>query len=378
MNTNAVLKKEGIEVLSKLQPTQIEKIATIIASNICGTFPEHNLNETDIFLELADLDMYFAKMPADSAVAKYFSQNNAIYFSDELDFENLDTLVVHECIHAIQALKNSHGKLLKLGLFDVPSNKGQGINEAAVQLMSSLVTHTQPDNVKYYNMTFDTPSPLFYPIETALINQMIYFTGSYPLIHSTLHSNHIFKNTFIAKTSEKVYHKIEQNFDLLIHHETDLSVCFNELAKIPEEAQNLKKLKRINEKIDFLKAKILDLSLTTQNIIIENCFNREFDFIKDSYSLNAFQKKLYDFNQLLIHTNSYDFYSQFYRDMMNKLDEKRELIKIHGTLNYLTDLQTNLLDLEREHFGLKFFHHLFHKLKLLFEEAVRNKNDTTE
>ncbi len=374
MNTNSVLKKEGIEIKSKLNDLQINQIASIVSDKICQTFPEHNLNPNTLCSALSNLTMYFAKMPKDSAVAKYFSQNNAIYFSDELDLENLDTLVVHECIHAIQEIKNTRGKLLKLGLFDVIANKGQGINEAAVQLMASIATNTQADYVKYYNMTFYTPSPLFYPLETALIHQLLYFTGSYPLFHSTLHSNHIFKNTFIAKTNAKIYQKIESNFDLLIHYEELLSICSHTLANSSEN-QNSKKLQRTHQKMDSIKSNILKLSLETQNLILENCFQSEFDLIRDTQTLNAFQQKLYDFKKLLITTEAYDFYSQFYHQMTNQLEEKRELIKMHGTLSYLNDLQTDLLDLEQDHFGIRFFHRLFDKLKLLFEQAVRDKND---
>ena len=375
MKVNSILKKEGIEIKSKLNEEQVNQIASIVSAKICSAFPEHNLNANTLYSALANLDMYFSKMAENSSIAKYFSQNNAIYFNHELDLENLDTLVIHECIHALQEIKNPRGKLLKLGLFDVTTNKGQGINEAAVQLMASIATETKSDTVKYYNMTFPTPSPLFYPIETALIKQIIYFTGSYPLFHSTFHSNHIFKNTFIAKASEKVYKKIESNFDLLIYYEELFSLCFHELANISEEKQSLKKIKHLNEKIDSIKATILNLTISTQNMILENCFQTEFDCIKDASSLNTFQQRLYDFNQLLITTDSYSFYSQFYCDMMNQLEEKREFIKIHGTLDYLNDLQTSLLDLEREHFGFQFFHRLFDKLKLLFEDAMRNKQN---
>lgn len=373
MNINTILKKEGIQIKSKLDRTQVDKIATIIAQKICETFPEHNLNVTDIFSALSRLDMYIAQMPADSAVAKYFYKNNSIYFSDKMNLDTLDTLAIHECIHAIQEIKTPRGKLLKLGLYDVTTNKGQGMNEAAVQLMAVKATDTKIDNVKYYNMDFYTPSPLFYPIETALMNQIMYFTGSYPLFHSTLHSNLVFKNTLIAKSSEKIYADIETNFDLLIHYENLLSVYSSELANYSEK-QSFNKVKKLNEKIDTLKTQILDTTLATQNLIIEHCFHGEFDTIRDASSLNHFQQKLYEFNELLISADSYDFYHSFYHEMMQKLEEKRELIRQHGVLNYLNDLQTELLDLERDHFGLKFFHRLFDKLKLLFEETVRDKN----
>ena len=110
-------------------------------------------------------------------------------------------------------------------------------------------------------------------------------------------------------------------------------------------------------------------------MILQNCFNREFELIKDKNSLHEFQQKLYNFYKIVISNDSYHFYNQFYRHMINQLEEKRSLINAYGTLSYLNDLQTDLLDLEQEHLGLKFFHKLFDKLKLLFEEAVRDKND---
>ena len=55
------------------------------------------------------------------------------------------------------------------------------------------------DSVKYYDMEFKTDSPNYYPIECDLVKQMTYFTGTYPLYHSTLYSNDIFKNTFIKE-----------------------------------------------------------------------------------------------------------------------------------------------------------------------------------
>ena len=373
MNINSILKKEGIEIKSKLDTTQVNKIAEIIADKLCETFPEHNLNRNDIFSSLTGLDMYIAKLPNDSAVAKYFYKNNTIYFSDKMNFDTLDTLVIHECIHALQEIKDSKGKLLRLGLFDLKTNKGQGINEASVQLMSSKASNTSADSVKYYNLNFETESPLFYPIETALINQIIYFTGSYPLFHSTLHSNNVFKNTFIAKSSKKVYDTIEKNFDLLIHYEELLSLSVSELSNLSENNKSLQKIKKLNCKIDSIKSMILNLTLSTQNLIIESCFNNEFELIKDSYSLNTFRQRLYDFSKLLINADSYNFYNSFYCEMMNRLDEKSELIQKHGVLTYLNDLQTDLLNLERDTFGLSFFYKLFDKLKLLFEEAIREK-----
>ena len=315
--------------------------------------------------------MYIAKMPFGSSVAKYFPMNNSMYFSTEMNFDNIDTLVIHECIHAIQEVKNSNGKLLRLGLYDLNKNVGEGINEAAVQLMAAKATENEKDNVKYYNMEFFTSSPIFYPVETALITQMMYFTGAYALFHSTIYSNDVFKNTFIAKSSKKVYNTIEKNFDLLIHYEEALSLKMDELSQYSSES---KKSKKINEQIEHIKSRILDITISTQNLIIENGFNGEYNLIRDQYTLNVFRQKLYDFNELLINTEAYIFYNNFYCEMMNRLEEKSEWLKTNGRQAYLDNLQTDVLDLQKDNFSIAFFKKIFEKLKMLLGESVKGKN----
>ena len=78
--------------------------------------------------------MYVADMPNDMAMAKYFYKNNSIYFSKNINFNDLHTLALHECLHFMQELKNKHGKLLRLGLYNLEASKhtGMGLNEASV------------------------------------------------------------------------------------------------------------------------------------------------------------------------------------------------------------------------------------------------------
>ena len=93
-----------------------------------------------------------------------------------MNLEDLSTLAVHECLHFMQEVKNKYGKLIRLGLYSLDkSHSGIGLNEAAVQYMASIATGTPTDSVKYYNMEISTISPDYYPLQTALLNEMIYF-----------------------------------------------------------------------------------------------------------------------------------------------------------------------------------------------------------
>lgn len=376
MNINSTLKREGIKIIDSLDALAINKIATTISTTMANTFPEHHISQSDLFIAIARLNMYIAEMPNDMAIAKYFYKNNSIYFSKDINFEGLNTVVFHECIHYIQELKDQSGKLLRMGLYDLENGNptGMGLNEAAVQHLASVATGAVLDNVKYYNMELSTESPDYYPLQTALLNEMIYFTGTYPLYHSTLYSNDIFKNTFIAKSSSKTYYEICKNFDLIMEYETRLSKEIYKLSIASEDLKNLNKIKRINSKIDAYKKIILEKTLETQNKIILDCFNNEFSYIRNLEDIKKFQYKLYNFKHVLITTNDYNFFNEFYIDMMNKLEEKKEYILRNGEITVLNFSNTELANIESKTYGFQFFKTLFAKLKLLIEEKVREKN----
>ena len=374
MSIKSTLKREGINIIGQLNTMEINKIASNISEKLSKAFPEHQLNQSDLFISIARLNMYLADMSSDMAMAKYFYKNNSIYFSKDMDLNTINTLALHESIHYIQTVKNNHGKLLRLGLFDPRFNEGTGLNEAAVQTMASIATNCEPDSVKYYNMDLNTISPDYYPIQTALINEMMYFTGSYALFHSTLYSNDVFKNTFIAKSNEKAYDSISYNFDLILEYESRLSNEIYKLSVSSENISNTNKIKRLNERIAAIKNIIFEKTLETQNIIMYNCFNKELDSIKTLEDVKEFQENIYNFKDHLITAQNYNYYNDFYIDMMNKLEEKKEFILKYGNILTLDSLTNELSCIEENSYGFQFFRTLFRKIKLLFEEKIREKN----
>ncbi len=373
MSIDSILKREGIKVIGQLNKSETEKIASNISKKIVDAFPEHNIDRNGLFFSLSELNMYIAEMPDNTSKAKYFSKNNSIYFSKDMDLNDLNTLALHECLHFMQEIKDKRGKLLRLGLYNMQGrqNNGMALNEAAVQLMASVASKAPLDSVKYYNMEFSTESPDFYPLQTALLNEMIYFTGTYPLYHSTLYSNDVFKNTFIAKSNSKTYNKIEKNFDLIFEYEELLSEEVNNLAVCKNNSKNYE---RINSRIQTFKQIILEKTLETQNIILTSCFKNEFNLIKNLEDIKEFQYNLYNFKHLVINTENYNYYKDFYADMINQLEEKKEFIEKYGNMLTIDSLMNELSTVEEQSFGFKFFKKLFSKLKLLFEEVVREKN----
>ena len=122
MNIKSELRKEGIEVISQLNTLKVNSIATNIAQKLVDTFPEQNINYHELFMKLSRLNMYIAKIP-NGVAAKYYYKNSSIYFSESTNLEDISSVVIHECIHYLQAEINQKNKLVKLGLCDFTNIK---------------------------------------------------------------------------------------------------------------------------------------------------------------------------------------------------------------------------------------------------------------
>lgn len=362
MSTNSRLKKEGIEIVEQLDTLKVNTIAISIASKLCLAFPEHNLNKSELFTSLSRINMYIAKMPEDSAGAKYFYKNNSIYFNKEYDLDEMAKLAMHECIHYIQEFRDANNNLVKMGLYNCTFNSGLGINEAAVQLMASEANMCPSTSETYYNVSLNTISPNYYPLECALVNQMAYFTGTYPLFHSTLNSNDVFKNTFILKSNKRAYNTIVKNIDLLLAYENDLNYFASEL----QYANKVSEIKLLNKLIASKKDSITSIFFKTQNLIIESCFISEFNNIRNLEDVKEYKNKLYNFKNIMGSNENYTFYNEFYRKIMESLEKKKEQIEQFGEINLFETPENSLVLVDNTKRALSFVSTFFVKVKKLF------------
>ena len=322
MGVDAVLKKEGIENIRPLDTLTVNRIAKSISEKLSKTFEEHYLDESEIFASICRLKMYYAKMPNDLSGAKYFYKNNSIYYNEKFDISELEEFAIHECIHYLQELKDEKGKLIRLGLCELKDGN-MAMNEAAVQLMASIAYGKEEDKVKYYDVFLSTKSPDYYPLECVLLNEMMYFTGNYPLYHSTLYSDDVFKNCFSGKYGQKTYKNIQKNIQNIM----DLEETLNNETMVLQYTNSSRKVKQINEFAEKCKEKIAKLFLKTQDCIMENCFNKDFEEIRTMEDLMYFKNKIYGFKDIIGYTVEYQNYNNYYVQKMKEFEIKRELIE---------------------------------------------------
>jgi len=322
------LKKNGIEVIYQLDTLKTNSIAKKIAKKICDTFPEHNLNYNKLFIKLSRLNMYVARMPVGMSEATYYYKNSSIYFNSLLDLENnLDNFAIHESIHAIQEAKDKNNNLIKLGLCTFEGFKviGTALNEAAVQIMTSKIMQTESDIVTYYNITFPSTSPNYYPLECNLVSQMAYITGEYSLFESTLLSNDNFKNKYISYTSPKAYYEIIKSLDNLMELQERLIKLTNTLNSCDNSKAFI-----LNNKIDICKKNIKNVYLKTQNLILCSYFDKTFDNINTFEDLENYRRKLYNYKKHIGITEGYNFFNNYYIEKMGLLEKRYNYLEHFG------------------------------------------------
>lgn len=364
MRIESTLRKEGIEVVKELDTLRVNSIAQRITNRLCSAFPEHCFSREDLFASISRLHMYLAKMSDSLCGAKYFYKNNSIYFNVDYSLSQVDAFALHECIHYLQEVKSENGTLIRLGLHDFSSNTGVALNEASVQLMASEALGASVQDAVYYNLQLATTSPDYYPLECAIVRQMGYFTGTYPLYYSTLHGNDVFKNTFITIASEKAFYLIENNLDKMMQLESELSY-YCDLLKTYENS--IRKVKKLNFLIERSKKEISNLFLSCQNTIISSCFSKELKNIRNLENVIELKDKLYKFKDYIATTDSYSFYNDFYCNMMESLEAKRQYIEEHGPFDFKDVLTSDITVVSNARKSISLLRRMLYRIGLLSE-----------
>ena len=340
MSIQKELKKEGIEIITKLDPLISNDICKNVSRRIVETFPNFEITQEKLCKELSQITMYRAKMIEGMAEANYYYKDSSIYFNENIDYSDIEEFAIHECIHHIQKIQDDDGKLLKLGLCTYNNLKpiGLALNEAAVQYTSCIIIGVDADFEKYYGISLSTPSPSYYPLECSLLNQLIFFTGKDILFKSTLFSTDDFKNRIIEMTSEKTYKKLLVLLDCILKYEEKIVILNNKSFSLKDGDY---KVDSINKKIENLKEKISNNYLKAQNIIIKEFFEYELNKISNLEELEQLRHKLSDFAELIGTTEDYTFFDNYYVETMNRLEHKCNMLENGGQETALSKKRTN-------------------------------------
>lgn len=325
MNIEAELKKEGIEIVGRLDTLSVNTLAKSISEKLCKTFPRAHFVSSQLFIELSRIPMYIARMPEGLAEANYFYKSSSIYFKQGIPLEELEKFAIHEFIHYIQEVRDNKGTVIRLGLCDFTEFKtyGMALNEGAVQLLTSKVLNQEPDIVKYYDISLPTTSPSYYPLLCNLVQQLAYLVGNDVLADSTLLSTDQFKLNLIDVCGKKSFYKIQENLDAILNIEEKIIRLNNQLL---EEDCETARLQKITNKIANYKNDLKKTFMQTQSIIFTSYFNNEFNKLTTTESIEVYRSKLYNYKNYIGITEGYSHFNNFYIDKMAALEERYEAI----------------------------------------------------
>ena len=320
MNIEKQLQKDGIIVTEKVPTDIVLNITNNISKKIASTFPTFNLNPNEIFAKLFSLNMYKATMPEGMQEASYCYKNSSIYFNSNIANEDLEEFAIHECLHFLQEVRDKNDNIIKMGFSNYSKSKvtGTSLNEASVQYIASKIIGIEPDFEKYYNINLYTPSPSYYPIECALLNELIFFIGEEKLFQSTYFSTNEFKDEIVNYTSEKTYKYIVNSFDRILQLE-------EKIIKL-----NNKNTEKSQTKIEKLRASIKITFFEIQDLIIKNFFDFEFNNITNLEQLDTFRRKITNFDKYIGHSENYTFFNDYLTEMMNKLEHTSNVLENGG------------------------------------------------
>lgn len=354
--------RNAVEISAKDRHTISKKAIDLIYPVVS----EFNISKEMLFNSLGKSNMYLADFE-DMSMGKYDYTTNSIYFSNELDITNLDSSVIHEILHFFQAELTENNFLVRMGLFEPSklfrSEKGLGLNEASVQYLASIIAKEVPDHVRYYELELVTPSSNYYPLETAIVRQMCFFTGTYPLFFSTLFSTDLFEKTFKTITSVDNYNYIEKKLTEIVHLQEKLSNIYSHIHT-HNQAES-KKISVLNN-ITNLKNKLRETVLDVQKIIYTSAFANELDKVETVQDIVNIQTLISNFeNYIISYENDYSF-EQFKDKISVELNNKLALIEAYGNYSFALKAKKDILNLPKI-YSQSFFKTFFTKIKLLID-----------
>lgn len=359
--------------VKKLEKPEMHKIATKISKLMSSSLVEFGLDQKLLYDAIFKIPMYFASFDG-NVQGKYYYKTNSIYISDEISLDEekqISSSVIHEIVHYLQSELKNNNKVVRMGLFKLgkmfSKDFGVGINEASVQYLSSVINSEKPETVKYFGIDFETPSSEYYPLETTLIRQMAYFTGTYPLFFSTLFSNDIFETTFAKITSKETYSLVSKNIDYIIQLQDELCDTYEHLSDNNiSEKKKVKTLKTISS----LKEKIRNAVITTQELIYIQAFENELEKIDTVQDCVNFQTNLNNFENYIFklssESNLIDNYELFRNEISVKLSEKLSVIAEYGNYSLANKISSELAELPKI-YSPGLLKTLFSKIKLLVD-----------
>ena len=231
MNDKKIFELTGINVIEKIEFEAKEEIVDNVANILASEFEQINYRE--IKTKLLETPMYIADVPNQYYGVVFLHDNSSIYIDKKIDILELSERVIHEFIHAIQTVKDKKNNTQKVGVCEFNEFKatGIGLNEAAVQYITSKIEGKKYEYIEKYEVVAKTYNEQRYPLMCNLILQLIYVTGENIFLDSILNCKNDFEYKIMENCGEGTYTTIINGLDKMLYAEEENIQLFQFLEK---------------------------------------------------------------------------------------------------------------------------------------------------
>lgn len=330
MNAKDIYELTNIKEIKEIELNKklviIDKVINILQSKF------KTLDKGYIKNKLYETSIFIADVPKEYFGVVYLHDTSSIYIDKSIDILKFSEEVLHEFIHAIQTIKDNKNNTKKIGLCEFGDFKatGMGINEAAVQYITSKISNKDLSYVNKYDVLARTYKEDRYPLSCNIIMQLVYLLGEDKLINAVFNSDENFEYEIMEKCGEGVYVSIINGLDKMLYAEEEIVQYIDKIENIKKSSDANSQYEEIEKeiypyisKIDENRALIKNTYFKTEDLILTSYFDKYFNRIENVDDVEKYREDLYNFKDLYGESEDYNSFNNYYIDKMEELEDKR-------------------------------------------------------
>lgn len=321
MEINNELKRYNIEPIRELTKEEKTYIATETTKKMETMITE--FNGENMYRKIENAKIYLAHIQNRFTRVNYIVSTNAIYIREEESIKQIDEVMFHEIFHYIQCNneENSGGMPNRMGLcrFGAYNIKGLALNEAAIQLIISMVFDNKQEENKYFGIQVKSIKNKYFPILCAILQQIVYILGYMPLLTSILENSDDFEIEFEKFAGKNSYSFLLESFDKMMKARDEI-VDKNRIIK--NKNLEKRKIKILEKQIEIYIKEIQNHFLAIQKLCYTEYFEPMFKKVRTKEDINNIKKEIERYHEHSGIINEKDDFMIYIKKKMSKINRK--------------------------------------------------------
>ena len=321
MEVNNELKRYNIEPIRELTKEEKTYIATETTKKLETMITE--FNGENMYKKIENAKIYLAHIPNRFTRVNYIVTTNAIYIREEGSLKQIDEVLFHEIFHYIQCNNEENNGVMpsRMGLcrFGAYNIKGLALNEAAIQLIISMVFDNKQEENKYFGIQIKSIKNKYFPILCAILQQIVYILGYMPLLTSILENSDDFEIEFEKFAGKNSYSFLLESFDKMMKARDEI-VEKNRIIKNKELEK--RKIKILEKQIEIYIKEIQNHFLAIQKLCYTEYFAPMFKRAKTKEDINKIEEEIERYHKHSGIINEKDEFMIYVKKQMRKINRK--------------------------------------------------------